>query len=252
MHFFSFLHLRTYIHLNDNSSLPDRNDPNYDKLYRVRPFLNIIQANFLKCYNLTEHCAIDESMIKFKGRCSMKQYMPNKPVKRGYKVWVLADQSGYCYKFNIYTGKSKHKVEKSLGENVVKKCEGLEFKNHKLYFDNYFSSVKLLEDLKQMNIYKCATINPTQKELPIFKSDKILKQGDFDYYTSDSGLYVVKWKDKRSVHLISNYHNPDELTTVQRKDKTGKKEDIPCPKVLVDYNRHMNAVDKLDQLKSAY
>jgi hypothetical protein len=34
--------------------------------------------------------AVDESMVQFNGRFSMKQYMPMKPVKRGYKVWCLA------------------------------------------------------------------------------------------------------------------------------------------------------------------
>lgn len=88
--------------------------------------------------------------------------------------------------------------------------------------------------------------------MPTFRTDKSLKQGDFDYYTSDSGIYVVKCKDKRCVHLISNYHNPNSVTSVKRKDKTGKKEDVPCPTILVDYNAHMNSVDKLDQMKSTY
>ena len=30
-------------------------------------------------------------MIPFKGRSSLKQYIPNKPTKRGIKVWVMAD-----------------------------------------------------------------------------------------------------------------------------------------------------------------
>ena len=31
---------------------------------------------------------IDEAMITFKGRSSMKQYMPMKPTKHGFSVWV--------------------------------------------------------------------------------------------------------------------------------------------------------------------
>ena len=37
--------------------------------------------------------SIDEAMIPFKGRSSMKQYMPKKPIKRGFKIWVRADAS---------------------------------------------------------------------------------------------------------------------------------------------------------------
>lgn len=52
-------------------------------------------------------------MIKFKGRCGLKQYMPKKPIKRGFKVWALVDSEGYLYNFDIYTGKSKDYVEHS-------------------------------------------------------------------------------------------------------------------------------------------
>ncbi len=54
-------------------------------------------------------------MIKFQGRSSLKQYLPNKPVKRGIKVWVLADsQNGYFYNMQVYTGRERT-PEKQLG-----------------------------------------------------------------------------------------------------------------------------------------
>lgn len=69
-------------------------------------------------------------MIPFKGRSSMKQYLPMKPIKRGFKVWVLAEaKSGYISSFDVYTGKKKEHTEKCLGESVVKKLsQGLERK----------------------------------------------------------------------------------------------------------------------------
>ena len=37
----------------------------------------------------------------------MKQYLPKKPIKRGFKVWVRAESStGYFSDFEVYTGKS--------------------------------------------------------------------------------------------------------------------------------------------------
>lgn len=58
------------IHLNDNILTPLRNRANYDKLYKVRPFLNKMQNNFINNYQPSEYLAIDEAMIKFKGRIS--------------------------------------------------------------------------------------------------------------------------------------------------------------------------------------
>lgn len=51
---------------------------------------------------------IDEAMIAFKGRLGMKQYMPQKPTKRGIKVWECADSlNGYVVDLSVYTGKER-------------------------------------------------------------------------------------------------------------------------------------------------
>ncbi|GFU05720.1 piggyBac transposable element-derived protein 4 [Nephila pilipes] len=38
---------------------------------------------------------INESMVKFRGRSTLKKYMPKKPIKRGYKAWMHCDESGF-------------------------------------------------------------------------------------------------------------------------------------------------------------
>lgn len=73
----------------------------------------------LEC--LSRHLSIDESMVAFEGRSGMKQYMPMKPINRGFKVWALADSaSGYLINFETYTGKNSNNLtELGLRENVV-------------------------------------------------------------------------------------------------------------------------------------
>lgn len=134
----------SHLHLNNNALLRNRQQPDFDKLYKVGPFIDALQKNFQKHYKPHENIAIDESMIKFKGRCGLKQYMPKKPIKRGFKVWALVGSEGYLYNFDIYTRKSKNYVEHSLGEKVVLRLtEGLEQKKHCLYFDHFFNSYVL-------------------------------------------------------------------------------------------------------------
>ncbi|KAJ8937885.1 hypothetical protein NQ314_011668 [Rhamnusium bicolor] len=118
--------------------------------------------------------------------------------------------------------------------------------------DNFCSSAELMEILKTLKIFACGTINPTRRELPDFQRDKEVKQGGFDCYVSNNGVYTVKWKDKRCVHLISNYHQPNEVTKFNRKTKIGVIQEIPCPTILSDYNANINSVGKLDPLKSYY
>ena len=51
----------------------------------------------------------------------MKQYMPLKPIKRGFKVWVLADAyHRYVTNFQVDIGKSGETSEHGLGGSVVK------------------------------------------------------------------------------------------------------------------------------------
>ena len=57
---------------------------NKDKLYKLRPLINSLNDNLIKLYNVSYQVSIDESMILFKGRSSLKQYNPMKPIKRGY------------------------------------------------------------------------------------------------------------------------------------------------------------------------
>nr|XP_023022033.1 piggyBac transposable element-derived protein 4-like [Leptinotarsa decemlineata] len=174
--------------------MPKKGEPGYDKLYNLRPVLNEISKNFMDCMAPSRELAIDESMNKFKGRSTLKQYLPKKPIKRGYKVWMLANKNGYCQKFEIYTGKSED-TEKNLGARVVKNLlKGMEEKHHVIYFDNYLTSVQLLEDLKTKNIHAFGTVNPSRRLLPNFKPDKLLKRGEPQISTSDTRLVARQSK----------------------------------------------------------
>ena len=52
----------------------------------------------------------------FKGRSCIKQYIPKKPIKRRFKIWVRADShNGYICQFDCYTGKTAGKTEVGLG-----------------------------------------------------------------------------------------------------------------------------------------
>lgn len=149
-------------------------------------------------------------------------------------------------------GKSGNTSEKSLGARVVKQLLApLQNKNYFLYFDNYFTIYPLIKYLKSKGINACGTVNMTRKFLPELKNDKSLNQGEYDWRVDQNSISIVKWKDKRSVALLSNFHDPKNTDLVPRTAKDGTVTMIPCPKVLNDYNQNMNCVDKLDQNKKS-
>ncbi|MGH0181895.1 UNVERIFIED_CONTAM: hypothetical protein FKN15_017177 [Acipenser sinensis] len=47
-------------------------------------------------------------MVPYKGRKAgnLRQYLPKKPKKRGFKLFVRAGVSGFVYDFLVYTGSS--------------------------------------------------------------------------------------------------------------------------------------------------
>ena len=83
-----FFDLHCYLHFVDNSTLQPPQSPGYDQLGKVRPIINIISDCLAKICLRGKKISIDEAMIAFKGRSSLKQYIPQKPVKRGIKCWV--------------------------------------------------------------------------------------------------------------------------------------------------------------------
>lgn len=72
------------LHLNNNSNAVPKGQQGYDKLYKVRPLIEKLNQSFQSHYIHSSYLSVDESMILFKGRSSIKQYMPLKPIKRGY------------------------------------------------------------------------------------------------------------------------------------------------------------------------
>lgn len=241
------------IHIADNSVQPQKNHPNYDKLYKLRPLITKINDTFRSSLRPSEFQSVDESMIKFKGRSSIKQYMPMKPTKRGYKLWVRADLSGYMCEFQVYTGKIVEGTEKNLGRRVVRDLtKQLIGKHHKVFFDNYFNSVDLQRELLATGIYASGTIRKGRRNFPELIPDKKMKRGETCWKVSTDGLVAIKWMDRRSVLLLANFQNPSLLETASRRNKEGVAQDIPCPKIVKDYNKHMGYVDRFDMLKSLY
>ena len=133
-----FRDVSRYLHFVNNDTLVPQGSPGYDRLGKVRPIVDHLSAKFAELYNPNCETAVDEAMIKFQERSSLKQYMPMKPIKRGIKVWVLADShTGYFSMFEVYTGKTSS-PEKGLGSRVVKSpTEPLKHKFHHVYFDTF-------------------------------------------------------------------------------------------------------------------
>jgi len=59
----------TNLHLNDNTIIPKDNK---DKLFKLKPLINYFNEKFELIYHGTNQLSIDEFMILFKGRSTLK------------------------------------------------------------------------------------------------------------------------------------------------------------------------------------
>ena len=197
-----FLEISRFLHFVDNDTLSRPGSDNYDRLGKVRPVINHLAEKILSLYEPNCQLSIDEGMIKYKGRSSMKQYMPLKPTKRGLKVWMRGDGIyGYVSEFQVYTGKEES-TEKGLSTRVVQDLtRSIAGKHHHIYCDNYFSSINLFLDLLQQDTYACGTLRSNRKGFP---SDimKFVKKGLSS--RGDAVVRQMKKSNKSSIPVVQS------------------------------------------------
>ena len=98
-----YCHILRFLHFTDNNKNgADRTD---DRLWKIRDLFEIIRRNFPKFYNPFEHSAVDEIIVKFKGRVLFIQYILTKRKCFGIKRFKLCYSTGYTYDMNVYLGK---------------------------------------------------------------------------------------------------------------------------------------------------
>ncbi|XP_055947084.1 piggyBac transposable element-derived protein 3-like [Argiope bruennichi] len=257
-----FEKIRRYLHFNDNNAFSTDLQGGQDKFFKLRPLIDELQKSFLSI-PMEECLCVDEQMCATKARHHLKQYMPDKPHKYGYKLFILSGVSGFAYNFEIYGGKELDVAnilqEPDLGasSNVVIRLTRpvQENVNHKLYFDNYYTSIPLQVYLKKKGILSLGTIRrnripdcklPTEREL------KLQVRGSITEFVAEYDgceLSNVSWKDNKTVTMLSTFAGTNPVSEVQRFDRKQKCHvKVNCPYVIKTYNKHMGGVDLLDSL----
>uniref|UniRef100_A0A1I8N2Y9 PiggyBac transposable element-derived protein domain-containing protein n=1 Tax=Musca domestica TaxID=7370 RepID=A0A1I8N2Y9_MUSDO len=180
-----FEKIKQFLHFNNNAAQTEKGQPGYDKLYKVRPLLNFIKSKF-NAIPQEEFQSVDEQMIAYKGQHSLKQYLPNKPHKWGFKMFTRAGVSGIMYDFTLYIGEGtcesfgmgiSSDIVLALASNIPMN------QNFKLFFDNWFTSINLMIALRQRGILSVGTIRSNRLKNCALCSEKELQKrgrGSFD------------------------------------------------------------------------
>lgn len=245
-------------HFVNNECAPARNSDNYDRLFKIQPLIKSLSATFESVYTPDINLSLDEELVLWKGRLVFRQYIPMKRARFGMKLFCLCENTGYTYRFRVYTGKDNPmqaiycdvpddaqellKTEKI----VVHLMEPLLDKGYQLYVDNFYTSVNLVSYLDDHATGCCGTVRGNRVPAPV-KNHKLDKGASVGFRKDN--LLCVKFKDKRDVFVLTNIHT--EETSRQR--VRGRHEVfVDRPVCICDYNRNMGGVDKVDQLIAPY
>ena len=137
---------------------------------------------------------------------------------------MRAGASGLMYDFYLFAGKEEDPDNELNGLQkcaiaVSRLCKYLpDHKHHKLYFDNWFTTLPLLKFLKMKVIHAAGTIRANRIKGCPLKANKDLEKdgrGALDYRTdSNSGIVVAKWCNNKVVLVSSNYIGIEPIGTI--------------------------------------
>ncbi|XP_070207981.1 piggyBac transposable element-derived protein 4-like [Littorina saxatilis] len=242
-----YLAIMTFFHVVDNTT---RNVDVPDKLFKVRPLFDKLAARFKSAYNPRQELSVDESMVPWRGRLSFRMFIPSKPTRYGIKMYCCCEaETGYVCRMQIYTGAGTNGPEKNHGENVVKRLVadmlGL---GHTIYMDSFFSSVALYEYLHSHDTMAVGTVLAGRVGVPRCLHPKTLKlkKGEF-VFRRKGNLLCLRMNDRKNVVLLSTIHTAEVAVADEDGAEDGARVPNNKPKVITDYNHHMNGVDTFDQ-----
>ena len=230
-----------------------------DKMYKIRSVIDHLQQKFESTIIPEQNLALDEELLLFKGRLGFRQYMPLKRSRFRVKVFCVCESStAYVYKFRVYGGKNapNDDMHATLPNDlprfgitdklVIFMLNNLLDFGHTVYMDNFYNNVALANYLFSRQTGVCGTLR--KNRVPIVIRDAKLKKGQCAAFR-DNKVMIVKYADKKDVHVISTIHDD---STVHVDARGPRRPAADRPVAISDYNKNMGGVDKMNQLLHPY
>lgn len=241
-----FQQLCRFLRFDDKSTRKEREKLAKDAA--ISDIANLLRVRFMQMYTPGECVTVDEQLVRFFGRCKFKVFMPSKPDKYGLKIWVLAEAStGYCYNFQIYTGKGLEGPEKQQGMRVVLQLSSELGPGHNITTDNFFTSYALAHALlnRPNKMTLVGTMRKNKAEIPAEFTATAGKREFSSIFGFTPELTLVSYvpKLRRNVVLLSSLHHATQIDGPENNHK---------PHIITFYNQTKIGVDLLDQKVKTY
>ncbi|CAB4027539.1 Hypothetical predicted protein [Paramuricea clavata] len=156
----TFKLLLHFFRVSDSDLEPSKGDANYDLTYKFRNVLQHFNSTWAREFELGQNISIDESIVGFKGRHHLVNYIKIKKHHQwGPKEYNLCDaETGYCHQTVYHTKGLKVSQYGQPFDVCDKLLTGHGNKNHHLVVNNYYTSIALCEEMLKKGIYVTGTV----------------------------------------------------------------------------------------------
>lgn len=236
--------LLKFWHFSDNDACPSG-----DWLSKLKNICDMLLSRFQSVYFPSKELLIDEPMVLWQGRLMSRKYIPGKRRKYGVKLYLLCDISGYVWNTLIYHGKGD--ISSGLGHSeavVMKLMQNRLDCGHKLYVNNFYTSVPLAVELLKHKTLLCGTLRRNRKYLPNNAISSNISKGQC-IRRRKGRVMVLKWCDNRDVMMLSTFHS-GKMVASGNKNQKGEK--VIKPDCVISHNKSMFGVNCRDQTTSYY
>ncbi|KAI5060863.1 hypothetical protein GOP47_0023368 [Adiantum capillus-veneris] len=207
----TFQQIKRFLHLRDNAQRPPRGTREH-RLWQLLELEEKLNYTFQKHYNLGQCVTVDERIIPSKCKLNpCRVYNPKKP-----------------HKFGIQT---------------------LPRKGNHVFFDRYFTSVKLLEHLRSEGQGGTGTYVCNRKHFPATQMLHLGKRarGACRFaYCKKQGLVACSWMDKKEILFSSNCYGVQKGEVLRLVGD--KRLPFSCPTLAVKYNACKVGCDVFDSM----
>nr|XP_012147783.1 PREDICTED: piggyBac transposable element-derived protein 4-like [Megachile rotundata] len=236
-----FMQIMQSWHFCNNNNIPR----NSHRLVKVQPVIDYLKEKFNNVYTPLQQLSLDECVISWRGRLSIRTYNPAKITKYGILVRMLCEAvTGYICNFHIYAADGNKLVD--TVSTVIET-----FKNmwYQIYQDNYYNSVKMAEILLKNKVRVCGTI---RKNRGLPRSLQLLRLSKRQYeFRRNRQILLEAWNNgRRTVNMISTIHSAQLMESTSRSRRS--RAPIQKPNSIINYNKYMKGVDRADQYLAYY
>ncbi|XP_069463014.1 piggyBac transposable element-derived protein 5 [Ambystoma mexicanum] len=232
-------------------------------LYKIQPFLEILQKGFDSAFRPSQTQVLHEPLIDedpvFIATCTERELRKRK--KRKFSLWVRqCSSTGFICQIYVHLKEgsgpdSLDALKKPQLHSMVAKslCQNSSGKSHIIFTGPSITSLTLFEEFEKQGIYCCGLLSPRKSDctgLPpsmLNNPDVPMSRGQYGIKMKGD-MSLICWYNKGHFRFLTNAFSPTKKGVIIKR-KSGE---IPCPLAVEAFAAHLSYICRYDDKYSKY